>query len=499
MSKNPLIVILEANIFNGINYNDWLQNLRIVLDFENQTYVLDRSLSRALPEESTHEERLTFEKWHEKNRKVRSIVLVSMTNDIQKQYDRHDDVQSIMLCMSQIYAVPDRHIRYAAIKAFFSTKMIEGSSVQEHGVKMLALVEKLKDLSADLAKETYIDVILQSLPPSFDSFIVIYTMNEFDKDLHELINMLVQYETTIEKSAPSVLVGASTSKVKGKGAGHCRRQKGKTKSTTVRAKSTPVAPLAVKLISANGLQVVNRSRRLRQTVLKLSNGRAIATLVGFLKYLTRMEFSSMEFFFRVPQLNGVSDKEGNETYWTWFDCSFTKLPWPMWHGKPISYNILEYMGWSCIRQGTSRRQTRQGHTGYDSSRERVWKELDSFPYHRAKLSKTQSLWTDEELKKVFDIPYVFAVDNMGNNLLIPNKERLARSFPKVILASQTFLPKTMISRPQLAQVAGQRASDLVSSRPASPKSATWQARDLRASDLPPLFSRFKVHPQLDLG
>ncbi|KAL0462877.1 UNVERIFIED_CONTAM: hypothetical protein Slati_0175300 [Sesamum latifolium] len=59
----------------------------------------------------------------------------------------------------------------------------------------------------------------------------------------------------------------------------------------------------------------------------------------------------------------------------------------------------------------------------------------------------------------------------------------------------------MISRPQLAQVAGQRDNDLVSSRPASPKSATWRARDLQtssqrpgklatckpaASDLPPL-------------
>ncbi|KAL0420686.1 UNVERIFIED_CONTAM: hypothetical protein Slati_3091500 [Sesamum latifolium] len=43
----------------------------------------------------------------------------------------------------------------------------------------------------------------------------------------------------------------------------------------------------------------------------------------------------------------------------------------------------------------------------------------------------------------------------------------------------------MISRPQLAQVAGQRASDLVSSRTASPKSATWQARDLRASSQQP--------------
>ncbi|KAL0463030.1 UNVERIFIED_CONTAM: hypothetical protein Slati_0190600 [Sesamum latifolium] len=42
-------------------------------------------------------------------------------------------------------------------------------------------------------------------------------MNGLDKDLHELINMLVQYEATIEKSAPSVLVGeASTSKAKAK-------------------------------------------------------------------------------------------------------------------------------------------------------------------------------------------------------------------------------------------------------------------------------------------
>ncbi|KAL0416582.1 UNVERIFIED_CONTAM: hypothetical protein Slati_3490100 [Sesamum latifolium] len=140
MSKNPLTAVLEANIFNGTNYNDWLQNLRIVLDFENQTYVLDRSLPRALLEESTHEECLTFEKWQEDNQKVHSIVLASMSNDIQKQYDRHDDVQSIMLRMSQIYAVSDRHIRYAATKAFFSTKVIEGSSVQEHGVKMLSLV-----------------------------------------------------------------------------------------------------------------------------------------------------------------------------------------------------------------------------------------------------------------------------------------------------------------------------------------------------------------------
>ncbi|KAL0400330.1 UNVERIFIED_CONTAM: hypothetical protein Sradi_2376300 [Sesamum radiatum] len=177
---------MEMNKFNGTNYTDWLRNHRIILDFKNQGYILDKPLPTALSEK-----RLTFEKWHEDNRKVCSIILASMTNEIQKQYDRLEDVPSIMLRMKEVYAVSDRHIRYAATKAFFETKMAEGSSMQSHGVKMLFLVEKLEDLKARLENDTCIDVILQSLPPSYDPFIVNNNMNGLEKFIHELINMLV--------------------------------------------------------------------------------------------------------------------------------------------------------------------------------------------------------------------------------------------------------------------------------------------------------------------
>ncbi|KAL0423429.1 UNVERIFIED_CONTAM: hypothetical protein Sradi_0877700 [Sesamum radiatum] len=85
-----------------------------------------------------------------------------MTNDIQKQ-DRLEDIPSIMLRKKEVYAVPDRHIKYAATKAFFGTEMVKGSFVQSHGVKMLFLVEKLEDLKVELDNDTYIDVILQVL------------------------------------------------------------------------------------------------------------------------------------------------------------------------------------------------------------------------------------------------------------------------------------------------------------------------------------------------
>ncbi|KAL0378655.1 UNVERIFIED_CONTAM: hypothetical protein Sradi_3171000 [Sesamum radiatum] len=77
--------------------------------------------------------------------------------------------------------------------------MTKGSSEQSHRVKMLSLVEKLEDLKAGLDNDTYIDVILQALPPSYDPFIINYNMNGLEKTIHELINMLVQYETTIHK------------------------------------------------------------------------------------------------------------------------------------------------------------------------------------------------------------------------------------------------------------------------------------------------------------
>ncbi|KAL0283639.1 UNVERIFIED_CONTAM: hypothetical protein Sangu_2875800 [Sesamum angustifolium] len=58
---------METNKFNGTNYSNWLQN---------QDYVLDKPLPSVLPEGSSPEERIMFEKWLEdNNHKVRSIIL----------------------------------------------------------------------------------------------------------------------------------------------------------------------------------------------------------------------------------------------------------------------------------------------------------------------------------------------------------------------------------------------------------------------------------------
>ncbi|KAL2248125.1 UNVERIFIED_CONTAM: hypothetical protein Sindi_2664800 [Sesamum indicum] len=109
--------------------------------------------------------------------------------------------------------------------------MAQGLSVQSHRVKMLSLLEKLNDLKVRLDNDTYIDVILQSIPLSYDPFIINYNMNGLEKSIHKLINMLVQYEAMTHKSMSAVLVReASTSKAKGKRVERWKRKKGKGKA-----------------------------------------------------------------------------------------------------------------------------------------------------------------------------------------------------------------------------------------------------------------------------
>ncbi|KAL0284945.1 UNVERIFIED_CONTAM: hypothetical protein Scaly_2833700 [Sesamum calycinum] len=108
-----------------------------------------------------------------------------MNSDIQQQYDKLDNIAPIMLFTKDVYAVSDKYIKYASTKVFLGP-MADGSSVQEHGVEMLSLVEKLENLKVGLYNDTYKYVILQSLPPPYEPFIINYNMNGLEKSIHML-------------------------------------------------------------------------------------------------------------------------------------------------------------------------------------------------------------------------------------------------------------------------------------------------------------------------
>ncbi|KAL0295591.1 UNVERIFIED_CONTAM: hypothetical protein Scaly_3098200 [Sesamum calycinum] len=168
---------MEITLMDPKPTRKWFHEIPFESDISENplTMILETNKSNAIAEcfakHSSPEERLIFEKWHEDNRKI---------------------------CHR---------------KSIFGTKLIEGSSVQSHGLKMLSLVKKLEDLKDGLHNYTYIDMILLSLPPCYDLFVVNYNMNGLQKSVHELIKILVQYEITTHRLGPSELIDeTSTSK-----------------------------------------------------------------------------------------------------------------------------------------------------------------------------------------------------------------------------------------------------------------------------------------------
>ena len=88
---------------------------------------------------------------------------------------------------------------------FYNCKMEENSSVSEHILRMSGYHNHLTQLGVNLPDDSVIDRVLQSLPPSYKSFLMNY-------------NMLKAAEVEIKKEHQVLMVNKTTSfKKKGKG------------------------------------------------------------------------------------------------------------------------------------------------------------------------------------------------------------------------------------------------------------------------------------------
>ena len=89
--------------------------------------------------------------------------------------------------------------RYKTSNKFYACKMEENSSVSEHVLKMSRYSNRLADLGIELPQEAVTDKILQSLPPSYKSFLLNYNMQGMNKSPDELFAMLKDAESEFRK------------------------------------------------------------------------------------------------------------------------------------------------------------------------------------------------------------------------------------------------------------------------------------------------------------
>ena len=78
--------------------------------------------------------------------------------------------------LKMVFRAHARVERYEVSDKFYSCKMEENSSSSEHILTMSGLHNRLSQLGVNLPDDSIIDRILQSLPPSYKSFVMNYNM-----------------------------------------------------------------------------------------------------------------------------------------------------------------------------------------------------------------------------------------------------------------------------------------------------------------------------------
>ena len=108
--------------------------------------------------------------------------------------------------------------------------MTPSTSVSAHVLKMKGLINQLDKLGAPISHELATNMILGSLPKSYDQFFMNYNMHLIEKSIVELHGMLKNVETNIQKTNPVLMVQKGEGmKRKGKGKGN-KAKKGKGQS-----------------------------------------------------------------------------------------------------------------------------------------------------------------------------------------------------------------------------------------------------------------------------
>ncbi|KAK8696490.1 hypothetical protein V6N13_001624 [Hibiscus sabdariffa] len=191
MANNSISLrsLLEKEKLNGINFLDWFCNLRIVLKQERKGYVIEEPVPDEPAANAPRAYKDKFKKHMDNMVDVGCLMLATMNSELQKQHENMVAYEMIQN-LKEIYEGQAHQERYETSKALFQCKMIEGSLVGAHVIKMMGYIQTLEKQGFSLKDELATDLILQSLLDNFKPIVLNFNMNEINKTLPQLLGML---------------------------------------------------------------------------------------------------------------------------------------------------------------------------------------------------------------------------------------------------------------------------------------------------------------------
>ncbi|GAV59126.1 hypothetical protein CFOL_v3_02657 [Cephalotus follicularis] len=120
---NPL-ALLTKNRLTGLNYLDWLRNLKTVLNFERIAYTIEGKAPASLGEDASEEVCAAFLEREDDDMMARCYVMASMSPELQKQHDKITHIGDIMLHLKELYGENSRSVHFHVSRDLFHCRMV---------------------------------------------------------------------------------------------------------------------------------------------------------------------------------------------------------------------------------------------------------------------------------------------------------------------------------------------------------------------------------------
>lgn len=165
---------------------------------ENQEYVLVKLFFEINESIATFEQIVQYKKYNDDAFKVTCIMVETRAYELQRLYEDYRPY-TISLDLDEKFHKKARKERYEVIKSLLACQLKEGESVCTHAQRMQIYMEWLEKLNLSFDNELVINMVLNSLPPSFYQFILNYYSNNTQTTLTQLHNVLQITKSRMKK------------------------------------------------------------------------------------------------------------------------------------------------------------------------------------------------------------------------------------------------------------------------------------------------------------
>ncbi|MES7295846.1 hypothetical protein U6M95_12440 [Cutibacterium acnes] len=109
-----------------------------------------------------------WEKHSSDENDVYCLMLATMTAELQMQFESVLSPIEIMASLKSLFQEQARTERFQTVKNLLDCKLAANAAVSPHVLKMMGYLDHLQKLDCPISQELACDIILQSLPASYD-------------------------------------------------------------------------------------------------------------------------------------------------------------------------------------------------------------------------------------------------------------------------------------------------------------------------------------------